>query len=64
MKINCIGKIISLYLGKIKKQEKILIVKNKYNNKYPFSKLKFFKEIKIPIEEKILTKAIGIIERG
>ena len=40
------------------------IVRNKYNNKYPFSKLSPFNVIKIPTEEKILTKTTGIIKRG
>ncbi len=30
------GRIINLYLGKIKKKEKIDNVRTKYNNKYPF----------------------------
>jgi len=53
-----------LYLGRIKNKEKIPIVKNKFNNKYPVLKFKFFNEIKIPNEEKILSKKIGIMNNG
>ena len=64
MKINCIGIIAILYLGKIKNIEKIERVKNKWNNKYPFSKLSFLIAINMPNEEKMLSKKIGIINNG
>jgi hypothetical protein len=53
-----------LYLGKIKNKEKIIIVKNKFNNKYPDLKFKSLNEIKIPNEEKMLNKKIGTINSG
>ena len=59
----CIGKTIKLYLGKIKKKEKIKIY-DKYNIEIKFEFFESLIEVSMPIKEQILITIKGIICKG
>ena len=60
-KIICTGNIIKLYLGKIKKIEKIIKLDNRQNPIIPFSNLLFLQNVNNPKKDKDDIIKIGII---